>query len=62
VPGQFGGRGLTISSRTFRIEARGWVDGRFTGKVTAIVQKRVEASGQPGGVILSWNPVVGGRP
>ena len=62
VPGQFGGRGLTISTRTFRIEARGWVDGQLAGKVTAIVQKRVEASGQPGGIILSWNPVAGGRP
>jgi hypothetical protein len=38
------------------------VDGQLAGKVTAIVQKRVEASGQPGGVILSWNPVAGGRP
>jgi len=62
VPARFAGRGLTISTRTFRIEARGWVDGQLAGKVTAIVQKRVDASGQPGGVILSWNPVAGGRP
>ncbi len=62
VPGQFGGRGLTISTRTFRIEARGWVDGQLAGKVTAIVQKRVDAGGQPSGVILSWNPVAGGQP
>jgi general secretion pathway protein K len=62
VPARFAGRGLTITTRTFRIEARGWVDGQLAGKVTAIVQKRVEASGQPGGVILSWNPVTGGRP
>ena len=62
VPGQFGGRGFTISTRTFRIEARGWVDGQLTGKVTAIVQKRADASGQPSGVILAWNPVAGGRP
>ncbi|MEK7364345.1 MAG: hypothetical protein AAB016_10265, partial [candidate division NC10 bacterium] len=62
VPARFAGRGLTISTRTFRIEARGWVDGQLTGKVTAIVQKRVDAGGQPGGVILAWNPVAGGRP
>ena len=62
VPARFAGRGLTISTRTFRIEARGWVDGQLAGKVTAIVQKRVDAGGQPSGVILSWNPVAGGRP
>lgn len=62
VPARFAGRGLTITTRTFRIEARGWVDGQLAGKVTAIIQKRVEASGQPSGVILSWNPVAGGRP
>ena len=62
VPARFAGRGLTISTRTFRIEARGWVDGQLVGKVTAIVQRRVDASGQPSGVILSWNPLAGGRP
>ena len=40
VPGQFGGRGLVVSSRTFRIEARGLVGGRATAGIRTVVQKR----------------------
>jgi general secretion pathway protein K len=39
VPGKFGGRNLTVTSRTFRIEAQGLVDGQVRAHVTAIVQK-----------------------
>ncbi len=62
VPGQFGGRGLSATTRTFRVEARGFVGGELTARVVAIIQRRTDASGQPGGVILTWNPVPGGRP
>jgi general secretion pathway protein K len=61
VPGQFGGRGLSISTRTFRIEAEATVDGRQAGRVVAVVQRQTDAAGQPTAVVLSWNPV-GGRP
>lgn len=62
VPPRFVGRGLSIASRTFRVEAQGFVGGELTARVVAIVQKRSDQAGQPGGVILSWNPVAGGRP
>ena len=39
VPGQFGGRGLAASTRTFRIDAEGIVDGRVGARLTAIVVK-----------------------
>ncbi len=61
LPGQFGGRGLSISSRTFRVEAQGFVEGQLTARVVAIVQKRTDQRGQLAGVILSWNPVAGER-
>lgn len=40
LPGKFGGRGLGVATRTFRIEAEGIVDDRVTARLTAIVQKR----------------------
>ena len=40
VPGQFGGRGFVVSSRTFRVVARGLVGGRATAEIRAVVQKR----------------------
>lgn len=53
VPGQFGGRGFVVTSRTFRIESRGIVDGRTSAEIRAVVQKR---QGQTGPVIapLEW--------
>ena len=62
VPAQFTGRGLSTSTRTFRVEAEGFVDGERTARVVAIVQKASDASGQPAGVIVSWNPASGGQP
>jgi len=54
VPGQFGGRGFVVTSRTFRIEARGIVDGRTAAEIRAVVQKR---QGQTGPTItpLEWS-------
>jgi len=53
LPGRFGGRNLSVTTRTFRIEGEGWVDGRVRARVRAIVQRRVEATG-PGYVVLEW--------
>jgi general secretion pathway protein K len=56
VPGRFAGRGLTVSSQTFRIEAEGLVEGQVRARLTAIVQK----SGQAGNdaiTILEWSGV-----
>jgi len=54
--GRFGGRGLTVTSRTFRIEAEGLVDGQVRARLTAIVQKRPGASGE-GVAVLEWSGV-----
>lgn len=57
VPPRFVGRGLSVGSRTFRIEAAGRVGGETRVRVVAIVQRAAEAgTGQPQAVILSWNP------
>jgi len=62
VPARFTGRGLSVSTRTFRVEAEGFVNGERTARVVAIVQKATDPSGQPRGVIVLWNPTPGGRP
>jgi general secretion pathway protein K len=62
VPPRFTGRGLSVSTRTFRVEAEGFVNGERTARVVAIAQKATDPSGQPRGVIVSWNPTPGGRP
>ena len=41
----YGGRGLTTTSRTFRIDAKGLVDGRVASHITAVVQKRQDQGG-----------------
>jgi hypothetical protein len=56
VPGQFGGRGLTTTTRTFRIEADGIVGGEVRARITAIVQRRADAGGD-GVVVLEWSGV-----
>ncbi len=42
VPGKFGGRNLSVTTQTFRIEAEGIVDDRVAARLTAIVQKRTD--------------------
>ncbi len=51
--GRFAGRGLVITTRTFRIEAEGLVDGQVRARVTAIVQKRAEQAAAAVAV-LEW--------
>ena len=53
---RFGGRGLTFTSQTFRIEAQGLMDGQVRARLTAIVQKRTDANGE-GVAVLEWSGV-----
>jgi type II secretory pathway component PulK len=63
VPARFAGKGLSVGSATFRIEAEGLIAGEPRARIVAIVQRQP----QPGAVrgpapmiaILSWRP--GGR-
>jgi general secretion pathway protein K len=56
VPGQFGGRGLTVTTRTYRVEAEGLIDGQVRARLTAIVQRRSDAAGDAV-AILEWSGV-----
>ena len=56
VPGQFGGRGLSVTTRTFRVEADGLIDGQVRAHVTAIVQRRSDGAGDAVAV-LEWSGV-----
>jgi hypothetical protein len=57
VPATFSGRGLGATTRTFRIEAEGWVANDTPTRLVAIVQKQVGArvSG-PAVTVLGWGP------
>jgi general secretion pathway protein K len=54
VPGQLAGRGLTVATRTFRIDAEGLIDGQVRARLTAIIQKRAEGP-NPVVVVLEWS-------
>lgn len=56
VPGQFGGRGLATTTRTFRVEAEGIVGGEVRARLTAIVQRRADAANDSV-VVLEWSGV-----
>jgi general secretion pathway protein K len=56
VPGQFGGRNLAVSSRTFRIEAEGLIDGQVRARLTAVVQRRLGSGGERISV-LEWSGI-----
>jgi general secretion pathway protein K len=56
VPGQFGGRGLTTTTRTFRIEAEGIVGGEVRARLTTIVQRRADA-GNDSVIVLEWSGI-----
>jgi type II secretory pathway component PulK len=56
VPGQFGGRGLSTTTRTFRVEAEGIVGGEVRARVTAILQRRADAANDTLSV-LEWSGV-----
>jgi general secretion pathway protein K len=54
VPGKFGGRNLSIATRTFRVEAEGIVDDRVVSRLIAIVQRRTEGD-PPLALVLEWS-------
>jgi general secretion pathway protein K len=53
---RFSGRNLAVTSKTFRIEALGLIDGQVRARLTAIVQKRAEA-GVEGVAVLEWSGI-----
>jgi type II secretory pathway component PulK len=56
VPGPLGGRGLSVTTRTYRIEAEGIMDGQVRARITAIVQRRASAGGEEVAV-LEWSGI-----
>jgi type II secretory pathway component PulK len=56
VPARFSGRGMTVTSRIFRIEALGLIEGQVRAKITAIVEKRSDSGGE-GVAVLEWSGV-----
>jgi general secretion pathway protein K len=57
VPGRFGGRGLSVTTRTFRIEAEGLVGGAVRARVTAVVQKSPTTSQVGPTTIIEWSGI-----
>jgi general secretion pathway protein K len=62
VPERFGGRGLAVTSSTFRIEAEGWMTDDRKARIVAVVQRRAPQLSTPetdglaalGLAVLSW--------
>ena len=53
VPGPFAGRGLTVTTRTFRIQAEGIVNGRVAARLTAVIRRQGDGAVS----ILEWSGV-----
>ena len=56
VPGQFGGRGLSLTTRTYRVEAEGIIDGQPRARLTAIIQRRTDSAGD-NVTVLEWSGI-----
>lgn len=56
VPPRFSGRGLAVTTQTFRIEAEGLIAGRTRARVSAVVQKRVQ-NNVPAIVVTEWSGI-----
>jgi type II secretory pathway component PulK len=54
--GKFAGKGFSTSSRTFRIEAQGLIEGQVRARLTAVVQKRNDQNGESV-VVREWSGV-----
>lgn len=54
--GKFGGKGFSVSSRTFRIEAQGIIEGQVRARLIAVVQKRNDQNGE-NVVVREWSGV-----
>ena len=53
VPGQFGGRGFAVATRTFRVTAEGIVNGRVAARITAVLRRQSDAEI----VVLEWSGI-----
>ena len=53
VPGQFGGRGLNATTRTFRVTAEGIMHGRVAARITAVLRRQSENEI----TVLEWSGV-----
>jgi general secretion pathway protein K len=53
VPGQFGGRGLNATTRTFRVTAEGIMHGRVAARITAVLRRQSENEIS----VLEWSGV-----
>jgi type II secretory pathway component PulK len=56
---QTGGRyppGFSLTSRTFRVEAQGIIEGQVRARLTAVIQKRVDQNGE-NVVVREWSGV-----
>lgn len=56
VPGRFVGRNLAATTKTYRIDGEGLVDGRVRARLSAIVRKRSDTD-PPSIVVLEWSGV-----
>jgi general secretion pathway protein K len=56
LPGRYAGRNLGITTRTYRIEADGLIDGQVRARATMIVQRRADAGGT-GFAVLDWSGI-----
>jgi type II secretory pathway component PulK len=54
--GRFGNRGLAATTRTYRVEAEGILDGQVRARITAIVQKRAD-DGSENVTVLEWSGI-----
>jgi type II secretory pathway component PulK len=51
---RFGGRGLNATTRTFRVDAEGLVNGRVRARLTAVVQRSADTTGT-GVSVVEWS-------
>jgi general secretion pathway protein K len=53
VPGQFGGRGFAITTRTFRVSAEGIMNGRVAARISAVLRRQSDTEI----AVLEWSGV-----
>jgi general secretion pathway protein K len=53
VPGQFGGRGLSATTRTFRVTAEGIMHGRVAARITVVLRRQSDTDI----AVLEWSGV-----
>jgi general secretion pathway protein K len=53
VPGQYGGRGFSVNTRTFRVTAEGILHGRVGARITAVLRRQSDSEV----AVLEWSGV-----